>query len=295
MADAPTISFRCPKCDRSLRVAIQHAGKRGKCLACGAVIQIPIDEPARPVVPASSAPTSSPGLIGVTDPACPYCGRQLEKMPGRKKRCPACGNDIFVRTRPQDKARILVRGDQLLEVEEQWAIANGTHDQFLAAERRRQNITAQLRTRFGREPSEHDIQWALLSDDIVTRAREENWGHYRNARFAMAEMLAKEKELLQALEFLLEVCYLDLNGPNNCGGLTDPGLLREFPRFDPEDGFLAPGVVARVHGMMDTLQESPQQVQSRFATIADRLARSLKLPLPPEEAWDKLERQINAT
>jgi len=59
-------------------------------------------------------------------------------MPGRKKKCPACGNAIFVRTRPQDKVRILVRSDQLLVVEEQWSIVRGTHHQFLAAQRLRE-------------------------------------------------------------------------------------------------------------------------------------------------------------
>ena len=232
--------------------------------------------------------------VGVTGPICPYCRHQLDKMPGRKTQCPSCRNDIFVRTRPQDKVRILVRGDQLLAVEEQWAIANGTHHQFLAAQQRRQNISAQLRSRFGREPSENDIDWALLNDDILKCVKDRNWGLYRNARFAMAEILSKEKKDSQALDFLLEVCYLDLNGPNNCGGISDPQLLRDFPPFDPTAGSLAPGVVGRIHHTMQILRQSSNQIESRFLAVANRLAQSLKLPLLPDKAWPKLEREMKA-
>jgi phage FluMu protein Com len=123
MVDAPNIRFGCPGCNKTLIVGSQHAGKRAKCPACGTVVQIQAPEFDQSAVPVSSAPTSKEEMIGVPEPICPYCNHQLEKMPGRKKKCPSCGNDIFVRTRPQDKRRILVRSDQLVvAVEEQWAI-----------------------------------------------------------------------------------------------------------------------------------------------------------------------------
>src|SRR5438105_1014407 len=71
--------------------------------------------------------------IGTSVPTCPYCGNQLDKMPGRKKKCPACAQYILVRTRPSDRRKILIREDQALQIEEQWAISNGTHAQFIAA------------------------------------------------------------------------------------------------------------------------------------------------------------------
>jgi hypothetical protein len=41
MPDDAQIRFRCPHCDRPLRVAPLHAGKRCKCPSCAAVIQVP--------------------------------------------------------------------------------------------------------------------------------------------------------------------------------------------------------------------------------------------------------------
>lgn len=40
MADSK-VYFSCPNCDKSVSVATEHAGKRGKCPGCGYVFQIP--------------------------------------------------------------------------------------------------------------------------------------------------------------------------------------------------------------------------------------------------------------
>lgn len=48
----------------------------------------------------------------VTDPHCPYCGFEFTPPPMRKKRCPSCGNPVYVRTRPTDRKRLLVTFEQ---------------------------------------------------------------------------------------------------------------------------------------------------------------------------------------
>lgn len=143
------IHFNCPNCNKAIRVRDEAAGKKGKCLGCGEMIRVPQatvfgdglstaekSTEADAICPVS--PNST--FIGVAEAVCPYCAQVLEKMPGRKKKCLACGNDIFVRIRPQDKVKILVREDQLLWVEEQWSIVNGTHSQFLAAQHHRKTV-----------------------------------------------------------------------------------------------------------------------------------------------------------
>ena len=59
--------------------------------------------------------------IGVETANCPYCGESLSKFPYRKTRCKNCGNYMYVRTRPTDKKRILVREDNIEELESQWS------------------------------------------------------------------------------------------------------------------------------------------------------------------------------
>jgi hypothetical protein len=216
-------------------------------------------------------------------------------MPGRKKKCPGCGKFIYVRTRPQDNARILVRDNQLLAVEEQWAIANGTHAQFVAAQQQKHAAASYLRLRLGREPSENEVKWVLLTEELAANAKEKQWGLYRNTRFEMAELLGKENKPVNALDYLLGVCYLDLNGPFNCGGLNDPELLRNYPPFNPSKGDLAPGIIARVQELMEGLELTPAEIESRFMEVAIGLAKSVSLPLPPGDAWNKLKPAIDET
>jgi predicted RNA-binding Zn-ribbon protein involved in translation (DUF1610 family) len=287
MPDLSQIRFHCPACKISLTFSIQNAGKRGKCPGCGASIEAP-GAPVAKLIPT----VIDPGVIGVTEPICPYCDRHLDKMPGRKKKCPDCGNDIYVRTRPSDRSRILVRVDQVPIVEEQWSIANGTHEQFLATRQRRLDMTNKLRQRFGREPSSNDVEWALLTEQSLDHARDKNWGLYRNTRFALAEVLVAEDKLAPALDLLLEVCFLDLNGPSNHGAVTDPELLRLFPPFDPTSGDLAPGILARVEQAVRRLDYSNDTLKARFLTIADKLSRSLHLPLNPAKAWRVLAKEV---
>ena len=57
--------------------------------------------------------------IGRTDDVCPSCLAKLEHRPKRKTACPACGADIFVRTRLVDGASVLVDDAGRREIEAQ--------------------------------------------------------------------------------------------------------------------------------------------------------------------------------
>ena len=156
---------------------------------------------------------------------CPYCCEKLEKVPGRKTKCQYCDEFMFVRTRPKDKARVVVTKKQADEIDRKWMIINGTYDEYLAEKEELEKERDILKKRFGKEPSEHDIRWGVFNKRLIKCAQNGDWGLYRNARFEMAELLRKETKLKHALQTYLEVCYLDLNGPNNIGGMNDPDLL----------------------------------------------------------------------
>jgi len=70
-----------------------------------------------------------------------------------------------------------------------------------------------------------------------------DWAFYRCTRVQMAAILELENRPRDALLMYLEVCYLDINGPNNmAGGGHD---TRRNPPFSLERSFLAAGVVSR--------------------------------------------------
>jgi len=228
--------------------------------------------------------------VGNVDPICPHCNEGLEKKPGRKKKCPHCGQFIYVRTRPSDGKRVLVTEIQAEEIAEQWAIVNGTHDAFLAERRRFAHEKAKLARRFGREPSDNEVRWSQLNQELTEHARQRNWGLFRNAKFEMAEILRREGKQVDALGFYLEVCYLDLNGPNNTSGITDRKLLREYPPWNPRDptADLAPGILDRASRIIAKTEMDIASVKALYDRRASLLHNSLRLPLGPDAAWPRI-------
>lgn len=216
-------------------------------------------------------------LVGTTAAVCPYCGVTLAKKPSRKTKCKDCGNYIFVRTRPQDRQQVLATEADTEVIAEQWSIVNGMHDAFLAEKQLRADIRARLAAQWGKEPSEGDVEWAVLNIKSVDTMRDGDWGLFRNVRFRQAEYLRREKRLDQALEFYLEVCYLDVNGPNN-NAAWNPKASWATP---------APGVVAWVVSLISQLELTPEEARERFLKAAGRMS-GVRMPVTPAAAWKKL-------
>ena len=63
-------------------------------------------------------------------PECPYCKNALKKIPGAKTKCSSCGQFMYVRTQPEDRARVLVTETEAHRIEEGWKtkIMGGAHE-----------------------------------------------------------------------------------------------------------------------------------------------------------------------
>ncbi len=212
-------------------------------------------------------------------------------MPGRKKKCPECNNFIYVRTSPSLGSKILIREDQIVEVEEQWSIANGTHEQFLAEKRDKEVIRSALVSRGNKSPSDLDIKLEQLKVSIPKLASEFNWGLYRNAKLGVGDVLKKQGDSLEALDMYLEVCFVDLNGPSNCG-TTDPEVLKMCPPFDPKMAFLAPGVIGYIEGLAKKLKLDIGDLETRFMEVSREDSLDFSPKITPKQAWKKLNKEI---
>ena len=111
--------------------------------------------------------------------------------------------------------------------------------------------------------------------------KKQNWGLYRNLKFEMAEkMNVSEAGLL----LFLEVCYFDLNGPNNLGGIESE--RNTAAPFEPDRwGFLAPAVINKIKKLRSQLNLANDQIKTRFFDQNNPVFKNLKLPLAPEECW----------
>jgi len=226
---------------------------------------------------------------------CPTCGGTLKKVPGAKTKCPHCNEFMFVRTTP-DNVRLVVTKDKADKIDEQWRIENGTQEAYLAEQKKYKDRKEVLRKKFGgKEPSEHDVQWSLLNEEILNNASNAQWGLYRNARFQMAEIINKENKLKDALRMYLGVCYLDLNGASNMPTDESGNVINDpefFKPFDPEIKFLAPGVIDRIQRILKKLEITREEVRTIFVDFGNKEQKSTRAPIVPENCFEELAAEI---
>lgn len=229
--------------------------------------------------------------IGNTTAVCPYCNEKLEKMPKRKTKCSNCDNHIYKRTRPYDEAHIIIREDQIDAIEEEWAIKNGNHDIYLKEKDREKRIRDDMRERFGKEPADEDVEFRVLNDQAVEAEFEGQWGFARNFRLKMAKNLKKRGSLEKSLRLYFHVCFLDINGPNNRGGLQshDSG---KYPFFTPESGMLSPGIIKPMKKMISKLDLSKEDCKKGFIEVTIPIHQGTPTKLHPEKAWNSLRTEL---
>ncbi len=235
-----------------------------------------------------------PEMIGNLESVCPHCEAHLDKRPSRKKKCPHCDEYIYVRTRPADQKKVLVTEEQRDAIDVQWMKVHGTYEIHKEEQREFEQARAMLRERFGQEPIDGDVRWYLLNTALMKHSGQRNWGLYRNTRLNMADHLRKEGKEKLALETYLDVAYIDVNGPQNCGGISSPELLKEFPMFDPSDSIGVSTVVHYIKRLSEKLGIDRTELKELYSTIASRGHKNLKLPVHPKKGWKELERELQS-
>ncbi len=224
--------------------------------------------------------------------ACPSCGSVLEKRPQRKKKCPACGNYIYVKTRPDDRKKVLTTKEEAERIDKEWAALHEA--QRISPEDRRvfEETKAEMRKKRGSDPSDRDVWWSIYNKRLLEYASRGDWGLYRNTRCDMAEQLVGEGRKRPGLCTFLEVSYLDANGPRNTGGLTDPRMPRQFPAFNPDWAIQAPGVVYSIEQLASELAVSMEGLRDIYFETASRLHIDMRLPVEPARGWDDLSKVL---
>jgi DNA-directed RNA polymerase subunit RPC12/RpoP len=231
-------------------------------------------------------------ILGSTAQACPYCGVVLERMPKRKTRCRDCGQYIFVRTRPQDRQKVLLRESELAELERQWVedAEKKPHIRPRPVEVREKVVEA-LTQQFGRAPSDSDVLWRIFNEERLQYSSSESWGLYTQVNFEMGELLMSEGKPEAALAQYINAYILISNGPMN----IDRELVQSgYARFSGE-GPPAPNYVKRIDQMLKQSALPNEKFKDLFFSSAQLLQRDLQLPLSPEASWDQLPKSLKWT
>ena len=135
---------------------------------------------------------------------------------------------------------------------------------------------------------------SFCEKDQITHAKDWNWGLYRNTRFQIAEFYRAMGCINKALKILFEVCYIDLNGLNNCGGMKNmPDLLKDFPPFKPNPQGLAPFIIDVINRIIEYLSLDMEQLKIKFLEIAKAVQLQISSPLKPSDAWLQFRSSIS--
>jgi uncharacterized Zn finger protein (UPF0148 family)/phage FluMu protein Com len=243
--------------------------------------------------------TQSASLAEVSTPSyvCPNCGAGLQKEPRSKTPCPSCKKLIYVRSSPAHRKKMLVTQEQADEIKEQWAIYNEIKMLNDAEKEQYWKIRAKMVGRDGKESPQklhaalHDIRRSSYNELAPQYIKEGNFGLWRNTRSGIAQLLKEEGKFTDALEAFVELCYIDLNGPQNNAPLR-ARLGKKFQGFDPRDGSLAPAIISRTNELVKQFALTEHDVKTIFFTHNQKRISGLKLPLSLNEAWLKLEPKL---
>ena len=230
---------------------------------------------------------------------CPYCKEELESIPSRKKKCPHCEKYIYVRTRPIDGRQVLIRENQLKDIEQEWKKYYEEKEwkqllldaNFLKEKQRFNKET-------GRDPTLTELKLRVANKQAKAFAANRQWGLYRNCKLDIAQTLEREANLKDALSSIFEVCYLDINGANNV--MTIDGKAMPYAEsersgikdFDPRMAFFAPAVIDWIRKWISVLNLSELSAKALFIEVNEKNRPFNKMPVSPEEAWRELKKRI---
>ncbi len=108
--------------------------------------------------------------LGNTKPVCPYCAKPLDKMPGRKTKCPFCAHFMYIRTRPADKKRVVVTEQDAAKIDEQWQIESGYEGPpMVEAVKYAQTRGAQMAAKYELAPDSASRLAQIVSDGIKNK------------------------------------------------------------------------------------------------------------------------------
>jgi len=139
--------------------------------------------------------------------------------------------------------------------------------------------------RGGATRAQADARWASMNAETLHAIKNRQWGHYGFIRLKQAHHLGWEKKWKQALSFVFESIYLELNGAQDLG---DPSY-DDRPPFDPDTYCLLVPVaveIATIGIIRNQLDEDG--AKATFLEVAERVHKNMRTPIKPERAWNEL-------
>lgn len=226
--------------------------------------------------------------IGVETPNCPYCGVELKKFPGRKTKCKECGNFIFVRTRPADGKRILIKEDEKESVQIEWERKNGTYELRQAKRNEFAQMKRKLQSlRHCDFVPDRDVYWNIYQERHLKELTEGRWIDYRDTTDDMANLLYKEKKYKGALEYYLEALYIDI-----CLPFYYEEKGKSYQLFSPKESIFEYKMFRPLTAFYNCIEELSLNTDAIKNIFMASIFPQIPFPITREEAWLIIEKNL---
>ncbi|MDD4877537.1 MAG: hypothetical protein PHO02_00700 [Candidatus Nanoarchaeia archaeon] len=135
---------------------------------------------------------------------CPYCEKELKKIPLKSILCPKCKKRIYVRTLPPKMKKVLIRKNEIRAIEVEWI--DYATDSYWFKELEKLGIKKtdfilmydKLKERFQTAPLIADVMWGVFNNAVIEAIKENNQKKQDSIRVLMdkfKKMESEEKEL----------------------------------------------------------------------------------------------------
>ena len=147
----------------------------------------------------------------------------------------------------------------------------------------------ELKDQLQREPLIVEILWEIntrLAQDFLKKG---NYEKYRYNTLFYADILTYDSRDREALQYLFQVIYLDLNGVTNTKNIKGRSAYIERAIKISVD------LIAEARGIKNKLNLSLDEVKSDFIACAEQISAIISPstpPVSPEEAWRQISRII---
>lgn len=185
--------------------------------------------------------------------ACPHCKNILKQKPQRKKKCPFCGNDIYVRSKQKIFSSPFLNKEDALAMDWLKKLGDfGIKDSDFINKRK------ELSEKFGKEAKSTDVIWGLFNELILK---------------------TKDLCLLKTIYYSMAL-FLNEDG-KDCFTILQQSAKMELMRFKQE-GFIEK--VKILTAGKDSC-EACRCLENKIFTIEEALK---KMPIPCKECTHKI-------
>lgn len=222
---------------------------------------------------------------------CPSCNGPLKKVPGAKTKCPNCSEFVYVRTDPRSKSRRVVNESELEDIEDAWAMLNGTYEARQQGKADREAMREELTLSLGRAPSEAELDLHAIKIQLEEFLGFRQMGLVRNSYLERGQLEFKVGNFHAAALCYLSVILIDGNGGTNALELYEEDDEGNEHRsaigtgFDLTDVMYLPYLAKELNKCMDKGNLSERELLNDFEGL--NLEERFGTPLPMSKVWPK--------